>query len=98
MPTDDALGEDAAAQRVSEYQVRARRLPWYAIVTTSYFTFPTSEHQHDSQSQGFHPDRAADRGRHHRHSCRDRDPEVQQRQAEGLSYAGDLGPEVAADR
>src|ERR1043166_9137556 len=45
--------------------------------------------------QGLYPHRAPHRGRHHRHSRRDRDPEVQLGEAEGLSYAGDLGSDLA---
>jgi hypothetical protein len=33
--------------------------------------------------KGFHADRAFDRCRHHRHSCRDRDSEVRKHEGEG---------------
>ena len=38
---------------------------------------------HARGTEGLHPDRAADRGRDHRHPGRDRDPEVRQHQGEG---------------
>src|SRR2546422_3444018 len=37
------------------------------------------------ESQGFHFDRASDRGRDHRHFGRDRDSEVRQHEGKGLS-------------
>src|SRR6266508_1896907 len=43
------------------------------------------------EPQGFHTDRAADRGRDHRHFGRDRDSEVREHEGEGLSGFDEVG-------
>src|SRR2546422_778886 len=44
------------------------------------------------ESQGFHTDRASDRGRDHRHFGRDRDSEVREHEGEGVSRLDEVGP------
>src|SRR2546423_2963309 len=43
-------------------------------------------------TQGLYAHRAADRGRHHRHLGRDRDPEVRQHEVEGGRHGDEVGP------
>src|SRR2546425_9011094 len=49
------------------------------------------------ESQGFHFDRASDRGRDHRHFGRDRDSEVRQHEGKGLSRVDEVGPPEPRD-
>ena len=53
--------------------------------------FPPALHCTYAYSQGLYPDRTTDRRRHHRHSCRDRDPEVREHQDEGLHGGDEVG-------
>src|SRR3989441_6942411 len=49
------------------------------------------------EPQGFHFDRASNRGRDHRHFGRDRDSEVRQHEGKGLSRVDEVGPPEPRD-
>src|SRR3954463_3637317 len=44
-----------------------------------------------NEPQGFHTDRASDRGRDHRHLGRDRDSEVREHEGKGISGFDEVG-------
>src|SRR5512138_3371755 len=54
------------------------------VIRSGALEFPLSRKEHGTEQKGFYADRASDRCRHHRHSCRDRDSEVRQHEGEGL--------------
>src|SRR5206468_8429812 len=47
--------------------------------------------------EGLYAHRAADRGRHHRHLGRDRDPEVRQHEVEGVRHRYEVRPSQPRD-
>src|SRR3954465_7850644 len=58
---------------------------------TSHYLFKELSHD-ESHPPRLYPDRASDRCRHHRHSCRDRDSEVCEHQVEGVHRRDEVGP------
>src|SRR5438128_3165841 len=67
-------------------------LRWHtcAIVSSEHTAVPYGEGSTD-EPQGFHDDRASDRGRDHRHFGRDRDSEVREYEGEGVPRIDEVG-------
>jgi hypothetical protein len=59
-----------------------------AIAFTTVFL--TLQETQNEQQKGFYPYRAFDRGRHYRHSCRDRDSEVREHQGKGVRRSDEV--------
>src|SRR6266550_4507560 len=71
------------------FSIRIHRV-LLVLTAKSRHQYTNAPGEWNAQPKGFYTDRASDRGRHYRHSCRDSDPEVCQYEGQGLRRGNEV--------